>query len=82
VVFTDIDAPGSMDGLQLAAVVKDRWPPVDIVTASGKHRPMAGEMPSDAVFLPKPYPSGDVLKALEVVNRHWDANSGNRAPWN
>lgn len=27
-VFTDIDMPGSMDGLKLAAAVRDRWPPV------------------------------------------------------
>lgn len=68
-VFTDIDMPGSMDGLRLAAVVKDRWPPVDIIVASGKHRPLAGEMPPQAVFLPKPYLSVDMLKALEVAAR-------------
>ncbi len=28
VMFTDIDMPGSMDALRLAAAVRDRWPPV------------------------------------------------------
>ena len=27
VLFTDIQMPGSMDGLKLAAAVKGRWPP-------------------------------------------------------
>jgi len=31
VMFTDIDMPGSMDGLKLAAAVHDRWPPVKII---------------------------------------------------
>ena len=38
VVFTDIQMPGSMDGLRLAAVVRDRWPPIKIITASGRVR--------------------------------------------
>lgn len=63
-VFTDIDMPGSMDGLKLAAAVRDRWPPVHIVIASGKRRPMEAEMPVRAVFLSKPYHSKDILTAL------------------
>jgi CheY-like chemotaxis protein len=35
VVFTDIQMPGSMDGLKLARAVRGRWPPIKIVTTSG-----------------------------------------------
>ena len=35
VVFTDIQMPGSMDGLKLARFVRDRWPPIKIVATSG-----------------------------------------------
>ena len=35
VLFTDIQMPGSMDGLKLAAAVKGRWPPIKIVATSG-----------------------------------------------
>ena len=38
-VFTDIDMPGSMDGLKLAAYVRDRWPPVHIIITTGKDKP-------------------------------------------
>src|SRR4051794_18640125 len=37
-VFTDIDMPGSMNGLKLAAAVRDRWPPVKIIATSGHSR--------------------------------------------
>jgi DNA-binding LytR/AlgR family response regulator len=54
-VFTNIDMPGTINGLKLAAAVRDRWPPVHLVVASGKHRPHKNEMPARTVFLPKPY---------------------------
>src|SRR5690349_15817059 len=36
VVITDVDMPGSMDGLRLAHYVRDRWPPIQLVVISGK----------------------------------------------
>lgn len=54
-IFTDIDMPGSMDGLRLAAYVRDKWPPIRIVVTSGKYlRPVTG-LPAGSVFIPKPY---------------------------
>jgi two-component system, response regulator PdtaR len=35
VVFTDIQMPGSMDGLKLARYVRNRWPPIKFVATSG-----------------------------------------------
>jgi two-component system, response regulator PdtaR len=63
-VFTDVDMPGTMDGLKLAAAVRRRWPPTHIVIASGKHFLQAAEMPSRSVFLPKPYLPADMLRAI------------------
>jgi CheY-like chemotaxis protein len=34
-IFTDINMPGSMDGLMLAHHVRGRWPPVKIIVTSG-----------------------------------------------
>lgn len=60
-VFTDIDMPpGSMNGLKLAAAVRDRWPPIAIIVVSGHHVPQESEMPKGAVFFAKPYP-GEAL---------------------
>lgn len=53
-LVTDIDMPGSMDGLKLARLTRDRWPPVKIVVISGRVKPLPSELPADAQFLTKP----------------------------
>lgn len=55
IMFTDIDMPGSMDGLRLSAAVRDRWPPVKIIVTSGKRSPGPEALPEGGVFMPKPY---------------------------
>jgi DNA-binding NtrC family response regulator len=60
VVFTDIDMPGSMDGLKLAAAVRKRWPTIEIIITSGKLSPAPESLPPRCKFLSKPY-SGDRL---------------------
>jgi two-component system, response regulator PdtaR len=55
VLFTDIQMPGSMDGLRLAAIVRDRWPPIALLITSGQLCPSAADMPDGARFLSKPY---------------------------
>ncbi len=64
VVFTDIEMPGSMNGLKLAFAVRDRWPPVTIIIASGRIKPRPEEMPTDVTFLRKPYSEAVVLEAV------------------
>jgi two-component system, response regulator PdtaR len=63
-VFTDIDMPGSMDGLKLAACVRDRWPPIHIIITTGKARPR--EIPANALFIPKPYVGRAVIDAVRT----------------
>jgi CheY-like chemotaxis protein len=63
-IFTDIDMPGSMNGLKLAAAVRDRWPPVHIIITTGKARPMT--IPANALFIPKPYLSKAVVAAMRT----------------
>lgn len=64
VVFTDIEMPGSMNGLKLAFAVRDRWPPILIIIASGRIRPDPHEMPAAVTFLRKPYSATAVLEAV------------------
>ena len=50
-IFTDINLPGSMDGLRLAAAVRDRWPPVNIIVTTGMRcRRTASSLPSHIVM--------------------------------
>jgi CheY-like chemotaxis protein len=67
VLITDINMPGSMDGLRLAAAVKDRWPPIKIIIATGKEAPRREEMPMDSQLLPKPYAPERVLAAVGLI---------------
>lgn len=67
VVFTDIEMPGSMNGLKLAFAVRDRWPPVAIIVASGRIRPHPDEIPQKAAFLRKPFSEQDVVHAVQAA---------------
>lgn len=64
IVFTDIEMPGSMDGLRLARAIRDRWPPVQLVIASGRFAPTAQEMPDGSRFFSKPFRSEDLIAAM------------------
>ena len=55
ILFTDIDMPGSMDGLKLSAAVRDRWPPIKIVVTSGHRMVEITDLPDGSVFFSKPY---------------------------
>jgi two-component system, response regulator PdtaR len=54
-IFTDINMPGSMDGLKLAHYVRGRWPPVKIIVTSGRSSVRGEDLPAGAVFVGKPY---------------------------
>jgi two-component system, response regulator PdtaR len=64
VVFTDIQKPGSMDGIKLARSVRNRWPPIKIVATSGLLWVEDDDLPAGSVFLPKPYRGPEVIATL------------------
>ncbi len=66
-IFTDIDMPGSMDGLRLAAAVRDRWPPVKILLTSGHVKIRPEELPAGGRFFAKPYDAGKVADTLREL---------------
>lgn len=51
VVFTDIDMPGSMDGLVLARVIQERWPPIDLILTSSCFKAEPDRLPPGSAFL-------------------------------
>ncbi len=63
-IFTDIDMPGNLDGLKLAWIVRDRWPPIEIVITSGNRKIALNDMPERSLFFPKPYAHQPVIDAL------------------
>lgn len=65
IVFTDIDLPGGLDGMKLAAAIRDRWPPIDIILTSGHLRPAAADLPARSVFFSKPYSHERVTETMQ-----------------
>jgi CheY-like chemotaxis protein len=69
VVFTDIQMPGSMDGLKLARAVSGRWPPIKIIATSGQPELRETDLPEGGRFLPKPYSPLQIAGVLhELIN--------------
>jgi two-component system, response regulator PdtaR len=66
-LFTDIDMPGSMDGLKLAHAVRDRWPPIKILLVSGHVRLQPSELPSNSCFVGKPYRAAAMVEQLRSI---------------
>lgn len=69
VIFTDINMPGSIDGLKLAHAVRRRWPPIEIIVASaalfgGEHK-----LPERGVFIRKPYSEQQLARTLRELVR-------------
>src|SRR6185503_524035 len=54
-VFTDVDMPGSMDGLRLVTYVRKRWPPIKLIVTSGMVVPNVSDLPKGVPFFSKPY---------------------------
>ena len=50
VIFTDIQIPGSMDGLKLAHAVRGRWPPIKIIATSGRVNLRTDDLPEGGAF--------------------------------
>jgi DNA-binding NtrC family response regulator len=64
IVFTDIDMPGSMNGIKLAAAIRKRWPPIELIITSGKPGPRAEDLPCRGFFFSKPYRANDIVEAM------------------
>jgi two-component system, response regulator PdtaR len=69
IIITDINIPGSMNGLKLAAAVRWRWPPTKIVVATGKGRLDEDQMPEQSQFVAKPYVPERILAAVRCLQK-------------
>jgi two-component system, response regulator PdtaR len=71
VLFTDIQMPGALDGVELARVVHERWPDISLLLTSGRCQLDRDQVPDDGRFFSKPYTS---QKLLDEVQRVIDAH--------
>jgi CheY-like chemotaxis protein len=67
---TDIQMPGSMDGLGLAHVVHKRWPLIKIIVVSGQLNPPSSGVPSCSKFFGKPLEAGQMIAEMHSMIGH------------
>jgi len=63
-VFTDIEMPGTMDGIKLAHYIRERWPPIKLIVASGRSIVEQSSLPEGASFFSKPYRDDDLVQSI------------------
>jgi two-component system, response regulator PdtaR len=66
-IITDINMPGSMDGLRLAAAVRNRWPPIKIIVVTSHRPPESDELPTNSLFVAKPYSAARMIAAVSEL---------------
>jgi CheY-like chemotaxis protein len=68
-VFTDVEMPGSIDGLKLSHYIRERWPPVKLIVVSGRTSVMQTHLPAGAKFFGKPYNESAIIEAMRGMLR-------------
>ena len=69
-IFTDIQMPGSMDGLGLAQAVHERWPPIKIIVVSGALKRQDIDIPANSRFFGKPLEARDMIAEMQKMIGH------------
>jgi DNA-binding NtrC family response regulator len=67
VVFTDVNMPGSLDGIQLAQRARAIRPKMGIIITSGMVRLLEPSLPPETVFFPKPYQFDKLLGSIRKM---------------
>lgn len=67
-LFTDIQLPGTLTGVDLAHAMAKRFPETGIIVASGRLTPNGDELPSGAEFFSKPYSFDAIIARLSAMS--------------
>lgn len=66
-VFTDVEMPGTMDGLKLARYIRERWPPIILLVASGRAIVSEADLPEGTPFVSKPFQSHQIADKIKSL---------------
>ncbi len=53
--FIDVGLPGKINGADLAFLIQERWPDIQIIVGSGNFDPKSARLPAGSTFIAKPY---------------------------
>jgi CheY-like chemotaxis protein len=73
-VFTDVEMPGTIDGLKLAHYIRERWPPIHLIVASGRSIMEESQLPTGSRFFSKPYDDSTIVEEMTRMLVAIDAN--------
>ena len=65
IVYMDLDMPRGVRGIEIAACIRDRWPPIEIVLTAAFHTRGELDLPERAEFYPKPIQYAEVTTAMQ-----------------
>ena len=63
-VFTDLDMRGSTAGMQLVLLIRERWPPLELLMVSSQPWD-AAQIPARGVVLGKPFDRRRIVAAIQ-----------------
>jgi CheY-like chemotaxis protein len=66
-LFSDVDMPGSMDGLELAHLVYARWPHIRLLMTSGHHHLGLSQLPTSGMFVRKPWAKANLVERVREL---------------
>ena len=67
IVFTDVDMPRGVDGMRLAAIIRDRWPPIKVIVVSGHIDDPGDVIPAETVFFSKPCREEQIVETIRQM---------------
>lgn len=67
ILFTDINMPGSMNGLELAEFVSETWPSIRLILTSGRLIVRDEDIPDEGRFIPKPFGPTQIANVLHSL---------------
>lgn len=63
-VFTDVQMPGTMDGIKLSHCIRDRWPLLKLIVTSGAAVANERQLPGGSRFFSKPYNDLSIVETM------------------
>lgn len=67
ILLSDIDMPPGLNGVELAVLTRDRWPPIEIILVSAYAVPPSATLPAGTKYFVKPYREGDVVEEIKKM---------------
>lgn len=64
IVYIDLDMPRGVKGIEIAAAIRDRWPPIDIILTAANFAKADLDLPARAEFYSKPIQHPEIVAAM------------------